>query len=95
MRMIAHINSIAQPITNLERLSQALRKTRRARGISQQMLAELAGISRRTVSNAEAAENVGLKELSQMANALGLELALRPKNTVVFEDLVTVFKDEE
>jgi hypothetical protein len=36
-----------------------------------------------------------LKELCQITNALGYELALRPKDTVVFEELATVFKDEE
>lgn len=87
-------NSIAQPITNLERLAVELRKSRRARNMSQQNLAECANVARRTITNAEAGKNIGLKELCQIANTLGYELTLRPKDTVVFEELATRFKDE-
>lgn len=88
-------HSIIQPITNLERLAVELRKSRRERNMSQQSLSELANVARRTITNAEAGKNIGLKELCQIANVLGYELTLRPKDTVVFEELSTVFKDDD
>ena len=87
--------TITQPITNLERLALELRKSRRGRDMSQQSLADLANVARRTVANAEAGKNIGLKELYQIANTLGYELTLRPKDMVVFEELSTVFRDED
>lgn len=87
--------TITQPITNLERLALELRKSRRGRDMSQQSLADLANVARRTVANAEAGKNIGLKELCQIANTLGYELTLRPKDMVVFEELSTVFRDED
>ena len=81
-------------ITNTDRLADELRRIRRERKISQQEIAARADIARRTVINAEGGENVGLKEISKIANALGYELVLRPKNAVVFEELSDVFKDE-
>lgn len=94
MCIMTRKNSITQPITNLERLAVELRKSRHSRNISQQRLAELANVARRTITNAEAGNNIGLKELCQIASALSLELTLRPKDTVVFEELSTIFKDE-
>ena len=82
------------PITNLEQLAEDLRQLRRQRGSSQQQLAERALLSRRTVTNAESGENVGLKEFTRLVNALGYEVVLRPRNTVVFEELAEMFKDE-
>jgi transcriptional regulator with XRE-family HTH domain len=83
------------PITNIERLAKTLRSTRRERKLSQQVLADRAGVARRTITNAEGAENVGVRELCRIVNALGYELVIRPMDTVVFEELSTVFKDEE
>jgi hypothetical protein len=37
---------------------------------------------------------VGIKELCKLANSLGYELVLRPKDTVIFEELAATFKDE-
>ncbi len=82
------------PITNLERLASELRGLRRQRGTSQQQLAARAAVSRRTITNAENAANVGINELTRIANALGYELVLRPRNAVVFEELSSVFGDE-
>lgn len=95
MRMKARTNSIDNPITNVERLATELRKLRRGRKITQQELSHRANIARRTITNAEGAQNVGVKELSRLANALGYELVLRPKDSVVFEELATIFKDDE
>jgi hypothetical protein len=94
MGIMTRKNLITQPITNVERLATALRQQRRVRKLSQQELSVLANVARRTITNAEGAENVGLKEWCRIASALGFELTLRPKDTVVFEELATVFKDE-
>lgn len=83
------------PITNIERLANTLRSTRRERKLSQQILADRAGVARRTITHAEGAGNVGVKELCRIVNALGYELVIRPMDTVVFEELSTVFKDDE
>ncbi|PPK41207.1 hypothetical protein B0G57_13621 [Trinickia symbiotica] len=63
--------------------------------MSQQVLADRAGVARRTITNAEGAENIGVRELCRIVNALGYELVIRPMDTVVFEELSTVFKDDE
>jgi transcriptional regulator with XRE-family HTH domain len=83
------------PITNVERLAAELRKIRRGRKITQQELSRRAMVARRTITNAEGAENVGVKEFCRIVNGLGYELVLRPKHTVVFEELLDTFKDEE
>ncbi len=82
-------------ITNIEQLALSLKTIRRDLKLSQQMLAERTLLSRRTITNAETAHNVGLMEFCRMANALGYELVLRPKQTVVFEDLADVFAEDE
>lgn len=87
-------NMITHPINNTEQLASALREYRRTQKISQQALATAAHVARRTITNAESAENVGLKEFCRIANALGYELALRPKAMVVYEELTTIFKDD-
>ena len=95
MRMKTRKQTIGHPITNVERLAAELRKIRRGRKVSQQELSDRAKVARRTITNAEGAENVGVKELCRIANGLGYELVLRPKDTVVFEELSTTFKDDE
>src|SRR5260363_270126 len=81
--------------TNVERVAVELRTLRRARNITQQTLADRAQVARRTLTHAESAQNVGIQEWCRIANALGYELTLRPQNTVVFEELPDVFKEEE
>lgn len=83
------------PITNIEQLALSLKTIRRDLKLSQQMLAERTLLSRRTITNAETAHNVGLVEFCRMANALGYDLVLRPKQTVVFEELADVFAEDE
>jgi transcriptional regulator with XRE-family HTH domain len=83
------------PISNVERVAANLRATRRERKLTQQALAERAGLARRTVTNAENGQNVGIKEFCRLANALGYELVLRPMDTVVLEDLPNIFGEEE
>jgi len=93
--MMRNENNSNHPITNAERLAAELRRLRRERKVSQQDLASRAHVARRTITNAEGIENVGIKEYCRMANALGYDLVLRPKSTVVFEELSDVFKDDE
>lgn len=95
MRMKTRKTSIDRPITNVERLAAELRKLRRGRKISQQELSDRAKVARRTITNAEGAENVGVKEFCRIVSGLGYELVLRPKDTVVFEELSATFKDDE
>ena len=95
MRMKPRKQAMGNPITNVERLAAELRKIRRGRKVSQQELSDRAKVARRTITNAEGAENVGVKEFCRIANGLGYELVLRPKDAVVFEELSTTFKDDE
>ncbi|WP_091998218.1 helix-turn-helix domain-containing protein [Paraburkholderia lycopersici] len=84
-----------QPISNVERLAESLRAKRRERKLTQQAVADKAGVARRTVTNAEHAENVGIRELCRLVNALGYEVVIRPMDTVILEDLNDIFRDEE
>lgn len=95
MSNIMHKKTSNLTINNMERLATNLRGARRARNISQQELSSRAEVARRTITNAEGAHNVGIRELCRIANALGYELTLRPINTVTLEELSTIFKDEE
>ncbi|KXU87571.1 hypothetical protein CI15_15660 [Paraburkholderia monticola] len=83
------------PITSVERLAASLRATRRERKLTQQALAERAGVARRTITNAEGAGNVGIQEWCRLVSALGYELVLRPRDTVVLDELDAIFQDDE
>lgn len=55
---------------------QALRKMREAKGISQEVLAELAGIHRTYVGDVErGTRNIALINLTKLASALGVPLS--------------------
>lgn len=95
MRINMRKNHTDLPISNVERLAESLRATRRARKLTQQALADRAGIARRTITNAERAGNVGIRELCRLVNALGYEVVLRPMDTVILEDLNDIFRDDE
>ncbi|WP_321928920.1 helix-turn-helix domain-containing protein [Paraburkholderia guartelaensis] len=95
MRTMMRKKSANLSISNVERLAEGLRATRRERKLTQQALAEQAGVARRTVTNAEHAGNVGVRELCRLVNALGYEVVLRPMDTVVLEDLNDIFRDDE
>ena len=60
-----------------ERLAQRLRAERAARGISQEQLADLAGLHRTYVGSVERAErNVSIDNIEQLASALDLDIAV-------------------
>ncbi len=59
------------------RLAQRLRSERAARGLSQEELADLAGLHRTYVGSVERAErNVSIDNIEQLAGALGLDIAV-------------------
>ncbi|TQC94565.1 helix-turn-helix transcriptional regulator [Moraxellaceae bacterium AER2_44_116] len=89
------MNTLIHPINNVEKLSTELKGLRRHKKITQQQLAERCLLSRRTITNAESAHNVGLVEFTRMANALGYELVLRPQKAVVFEELADIFFEDD
>ena len=57
------------------RLAQRLRAERAARGLSQERLAELAGVHRTYLGSVERAErNVSIDNIEQLASALSLDI---------------------
>jgi transcriptional regulator with XRE-family HTH domain len=58
------------------RLAKHLRAERAARGLSQEQLADLAGLHRTYVGSVEREErNVSLENIERLAKALGLDIA--------------------
>lgn len=58
------------------RLAQRLRAERAARGISQEQLADMAGVHRTYVGSVERAErNISIDNIEQLASALGLDIS--------------------
>lgn len=90
-----HKFNTTTPITNHESISSELRRIRRERKLSQELVAKQAMISRRTLINAESGGNIGLKELCNIINSLGYELTLKRKNSIPFEELSSYFKDDD
>ncbi|MEP7294623.1 MAG: helix-turn-helix transcriptional regulator [Burkholderiales bacterium] len=63
------------PRSARERLAIHLRAERAARGISQEQLADLAGVHRTYVGSIERSErNVSVDNIEQLAHALGLDI---------------------
>jgi len=59
-----------------ERLAQRLRYERANRGLSQEQLADLAGVHRTYVGSIERSErNVSIDNIEQLATALGLDIS--------------------
>lgn len=59
------------------RLAQRLRSERASRGLSQEELADLAGLHRTYVGSVERAErNVSIDNIEKLAGALGLDIAV-------------------
>ncbi|MCV2354570.1 helix-turn-helix domain-containing protein [Paucibacter sp. B2R-40] len=64
-------------LTARERLARRLRLERAARGISQEQLADLAGLHRTYVGSVERSErNVSLDNIEQLAKALALDISV-------------------
>ncbi|MDC8774568.1 helix-turn-helix domain-containing protein [Roseateles albus] len=64
-------------LTARERLARRLRLERAARGLSQEQLADLAGLHRTYVGSVERSErNVSLDNIEQLAKALALDISV-------------------
>ena len=59
-----------------------IRESRRRLGLTQAELAKRLGMSRATISRIESGtiEELGIRKFSQVADRLGLEISVRPKN---------------
>lgn len=69
-------NQESKPKLARKRLAAKLRSERALRGLSQEQLADLAGLHRTYVGSVERSErNVSLDNIEQLANALGLDIA--------------------
>jgi transcriptional regulator with XRE-family HTH domain len=65
-----------KPAAVLEYVSQNVRAYRSLQGLSQQQLADLAGLSRRMIAGVESGQdNISLAKLSLIADALGVDFA--------------------
>lgn len=74
--MILMENQESKPKLARKRLADNLRSERALRGLSQEQLADLAGLHRTYVGSVERSErNVSLDNIEQLANALGLDIA--------------------
>ena len=59
--------------------SDIIKDLRRSRGLSQEELAGLAGVSRHTVVKAEADEDVRLSTMEKLLEALGMTISVIPR----------------
>lgn len=67
---------------SLHQIASFVRERRRARGLNQQELAELAGVGQRFVSELERAKpTVRLSSVDQVLSVFGKELALADRGT--------------
>jgi transcriptional regulator with XRE-family HTH domain len=66
-----------EPHSARKRLALRLRSERAIRGLSQEQLADLAGLHRTYVGSIERSErNVSIDNIEQLADALGLDIAV-------------------
>ncbi|WP_226456674.1 helix-turn-helix transcriptional regulator [Pseudomonas sp. AF03-9] len=66
-------------ITNPPTLGARVRELRRAKGFSQQQLAEKANCNRKTIIDLEAGENVAINTVFRVISALGMALEVVDK----------------
>ncbi len=83
----------SEPDPLLHSLSQSLREARIHRGLSQQQLAEMAGVTRLRVIDIErGSASVAIGAYARVARSLGLQLALEAYRRPVFEELKETFR---
>jgi transcriptional regulator with XRE-family HTH domain len=83
----------SEPDPLLRGLSQALREARIRRGLTQQQLAEMAGVTRLRVIDIErGSPGVAIGAYAQVARSLGLQLGLQAYRRPVFEELKETFR---
>ncbi|HTJ91735.1 MAG TPA: helix-turn-helix domain-containing protein [Pararobbsia sp.] len=84
----------ARPILLAPDFGAAFRRERKARGHTQQWIADHSGLSRFTITQLEAGENVGLHHILAALTALGKGLSIvsaRPD----YDQLREMFRDDE
>lgn len=80
----------------LQKLSEALRARRLERGLTQQQLADAAGIPRRTYQRLEAGyAGARADSLLLALRALGLKVELTPRRRPALDQLGTIYGNEE
>ena len=87
-------SQFALPILLAPDFGVAFRRERKARGHTQQWVADHAGLSRFTITQLEAGENVGLRHILAALAALGKGLSIvsaRPD----YDQLQQMFRDED
>lgn len=85
--------SRSEPDPLLRSLSQSLREARVHRGLSQQQLAEMAGVTRLRVIDIErGSTGVAIGAYARVAHSLGLQLGLEAYRRPVFEELQETFR---
>jgi HTH-type transcriptional regulator/antitoxin HipB len=85
--------SRTEPDPLLHGLSRSLREARIRRGLSQQQLAEMAGVTRLRVIDIErGSPGVAIGAYVRVAQSLGLQLELQAYRRPVFEDLKETFR---
>ena len=80
----------------LQELTEALRARRLERGLTQQQLADAAGIPRRTYQRLEAGDaGARTDSLLLAVRALGLKVELAPRRRPALDQLATIYGNEE
>ena len=66
---------------DLETLGKEIKRLRREKQWSQEMLEQYSGITKRTIGKIEKGffDEVGIKKVARILDLLGMEFALRPK----------------
>jgi HTH-type transcriptional regulator/antitoxin HipB len=85
------MNDASHPL--ISRLGASLREARINRGLKQAQLAELCGLTRLRIIGIEKGNpSISMEAYFKAASGMGLELALRPIERPVFEDLKRMFQ---
>lgn len=83
---------LPQTVRTPQQLGAAIKRARRAAGLSQSALAEKVGIWQETISKIESGQtNARVDTLCDILAALDLEIAIRPRSKGSPEDIVEAF----
>lgn len=77
----------------LETLADSARNQRKTLKKTQNEIAAMAEVNRKTVIAFEQGKNVGLWDAAKILRALNLEMTTKPIGLPAFENLLDVFKD--
>ena len=73
---------------DLDPLVASLVRARKSQGITQETLAQAAGVSRRTLIMIEAGGDCTLSTLRRLYTVLGMDIVARPYTTPTLEDVI-------